>query len=70
MSTILVIQVAVARRAYASAGDPLYTQVKYHYVASSEENPACVVEPGTPVDVGKIVGSFRLAPPSIPHHPR
>ena len=39
----------------------MYSRGKYHYAASSEENPACVVEPGTPEDVGKIVRSFRLA---------
>jgi hypothetical protein len=36
-------------------GDPLYAKGKYHYFASSEQDPACVVEPGTPEDVGEIV---------------
>ena len=36
-------------------GDPLYAKGKYHFVASSEQDPACVVEPGTPEDVGEIV---------------
>jgi hypothetical protein len=48
------------------AGDPMYARGKYHFFASSEENPACVVEPGTPEDVGKIVRSFRLASHSQP----
>jgi hypothetical protein len=33
----------------------LYIKGKSHFVASSEQDPACVVEPGTPEDVGKIV---------------
>jgi hypothetical protein len=37
-------------------GDPLYIKGKYHVVTSSEQDPACVVEPGTPEDVGEIVG--------------
>ena len=36
-------------------GDPLYIKGKYHFVASSEQIPACVVEPGTPEDAGEIV---------------
>ena len=36
-------------------GDPLYIKGKSHFVASSEQDPACVVEPGTPEDVGEIV---------------
>ena len=41
--------------ANARTGDPLYVKGKYHYVVSSEQDPACVVEPGTPEDVGEIV---------------
>ena len=44
---------ANSRTAYV--GDPLYESGKYHYFASSEDDPACVVEPGTPEDVDKIV---------------
>ena len=36
-------------------GDPLYGKGIYHWASSSTENPACVVEPGTPLDVGEIV---------------
>ncbi|KAF9648818.1 FAD-binding domain-containing protein [Thelephora ganbajun] len=36
-------------------GDPSYTNGIYHFFASSQENPACVVEPGIPGDVGKIL---------------
>jgi len=40
-------------------------------MASSQESPACVVEPGTPEDVGEIVRSFRSVssgtPPSLRH---
>jgi len=36
-------------------GDPSYVKGSHHYFASSNENPACVVEPGTPEDVGKIL---------------
>ena len=46
-------------------GDPSYVEGKYHFYASSEQDPACVVEPGTPEDVGKIV-----RPPSILRRPR
>ena len=45
---------------YAWTGDPLYDKGIYHATASSQQNPACVVEPGIPEDVGKIVGSFCL----------
>ena len=41
--------------ANAWTGDPLYIKGKSHFVASSEQDPACVVEPGTPEDVGEIV---------------
>jgi hypothetical protein len=41
--------------ANARTGDPLYIKGKYHFVTSSEQDPACVVEPGTPEDVGEIV---------------
>jgi hypothetical protein len=50
--------------ANARTGDPLYGKGKYHFLASSEQDPACVVEPGTPGDVGEIV-----RPPSILRHP-
>jgi hypothetical protein len=36
-------------------GDPLYSKGKYHFFATSEQDPACVVEPATPEDVGEIV---------------
>lgn len=36
-------------------GDPLYKKGNYHYFLSNVENPACVAEPGTPEDVGKIL---------------
>ena len=39
----------------------MYTIGKQHYLASSQEDPACVVEPGTPEDVGEIVCLFRSA---------
>ena len=58
--------------ARAWAGNPLYTKGEYHFVASSQESPACVVEPGTPEDVGKIVRSFRSASSGTlakTHHP-
>ena len=51
-------------RANRRTGDPLYTQGKSHFYASSEQDPACVVEPGTPKDVGEIV-----CPPSIFRRP-
>jgi hypothetical protein len=41
--------------ANARTGDPLYVKGKYNFITSSEQDPACVVEPGTPEDVGKIV---------------
>ncbi|KAF9648761.1 FAD-binding domain-containing protein [Thelephora ganbajun] len=36
-------------------GNLLYTKGIYHPTASSQESPACVVEPGTPEDVGRIL---------------
>ena len=55
------------RRSKAEAdawtGDPSFADGIYHFAASSEEIPACVVEPGTPEDLGKIVRPFRLHPP-------
>ena len=42
-------------------GDPQYTEGEYHFYASSQQSPACVVEPGTPEDVGKIVRSSLSA---------
>ena len=47
--------------AHTWTGDPLYTKGEYHFSTSSQQSPACVVEPGTPEDVGEIVGSFRSA---------
>lgn len=44
------------------AGDPLYTKGGYHYMTSSQQSPACVVEPGTPEDAGKIVRSSHSVP--------
>lgn len=44
----------------------MYAKGKYHFAPSSEEDPACVVEPGTPEDVGRIVRLFRLASPACP----
>ena len=41
--------------ANARTGDPLYAKGKDHFITSSEQDPACVVEPGTPEDVGEIV---------------
>jgi len=54
-------------RAHGWIGNPLYTKGEYHFLASSQESPACVVEPGTPEDVGKIVCSFHStpSPPSL-----
>ena len=46
--------------ANARTGDPLYAKGKYHFYASSEQDPACVVEPGTPEDVGEIVRPFTI----------
>ncbi|KAH9475869.1 putative FAD-linked oxidoreductase [Psilocybe cubensis] len=36
-------------------GDPLYDKGIFHYAISSSQNATCVVEPGTPADVGKIL---------------
>jgi hypothetical protein len=41
-------------------GDPSYVEGKYHFYASSEQDPACVVEPGTPEDVGEIVRPLTI----------
>ena len=41
--------------ANARTGDPLYAKGIDHFITSSEQDPACVVEPGTPEDVGEIV---------------
>ena len=51
-------------------GDPQYIEGEYHFVPSSQQDPACVVEPGTPEDVGKIVRSFRSVSPDIAPHTR
>jgi len=56
--------------AHGWTGNPLYTKGVNHFMASSQESPACVVEPGTPEDVGKIVCLFRLASPGVFRHPR
>lgn len=45
--------------AHIWTGDPLYIKGTYHFAVSSQEDSACVVEPGTPEDVGKIVRSSR-----------
>ena len=51
--------IASARRTHAwTEGDTSYDVGKYHFAASSEQDPACVVEPGTSEDVGKIVRLF------------
>ncbi|KAF8959330.1 hypothetical protein BDZ97DRAFT_2043879 [Flammula alnicola] len=45
-------------------GHPLYIKGVYHWASSSAQLPLCVVEPGTPADVGiilGIVGSTRTA---------
>ena len=47
--------------AHSRTGDPLYAKGNYHFAVSSQEDPACVVEPGTPEDAGKVVRSFRSA---------
>jgi len=51
--------------AYVRTGDPLYTEGDYHFFASSQQDSACVVTPGTPEDVGKIVRTFPSSPPDI-----
>ncbi|PPQ88209.1 hypothetical protein CVT25_005174 [Psilocybe cyanescens] len=40
---------------YTTTGDPLYDKGIFHYAISSTQNATCVVEAGSPVDVGKIV---------------
>jgi len=54
----------------AWTGSPLYNKGTYHPTASSQESPACLVEPGTPDDVGKVVRSFLSASLGILRHPR
>ena len=51
--------------AHVQTGDPLYIEGDSHFVVSSQQDSACVVVPGTPEDVGKIVRSFHLASPDI-----
>jgi len=51
--------------AHTWTGDPLYAKGNYHYAVSSQEDPACVVEPGTPEDAGKVVRPFHSASSSI-----
>ena len=49
------------RMADLSIGDPLYNKGIYHAAISSTQYSKCVVEAGTPADVGKIVGlSFHF----------
>jgi len=69
-STIQVSASANNRRgsssgAHSWTGDPLYAKGKYHFAPSSQEDPACVVEPGTPEDTGEVVRSFRSASSGI-----
>jgi len=47
------------------SGNPQYTEGEHHFSASSQQDPTCVVEPGTPEDVGKIVRPFLSVPPGI-----
>ena len=54
--------------AHSCAGHRLYAKGVYHYAASSEQKPACVVEPGTADDVGRIVRSLPFA--LVLYHPR
>jgi len=75
MSTIRVSTTASSYHdseagAHAWTGDPSYIEGAYHFMASSQESPACVVEPGTPEDIGKIVRSFYSASSGILRHPR
>ena len=44
-----------------SIGDPLYNKGIYHAAISSTQYSKCVVEAGTPADVGKIVGLLILS---------
>jgi len=44
---------------HAWTGNPLYAKGESNFFASSQQSPACVVEPGTPEDVGRIVRSSR-----------
>jgi len=77
MSTIRVSTTASNCRggeagAHAWTGGPSYIEGAYHFAASSQESPACVVEPGTPEDVGEIVRSFysaSFATLAKMHHP-
>jgi len=57
LSACKVVEGAIsdASNVYYS-GDPSYARGIYHSIASSQQSPACVVEPGTPEDVGKILG--------------
>lgn len=41
-------------------GHPLYVKGISHWAGSSSQFPSCVVEPGTPSDVGIIVGLKRF----------
>lgn len=41
-------------------GDPLYEKGVYHYAISSTQRSKCVVEAGTPSDVGKAVSNLRI----------
>ena len=51
--------------AHVRTGDPLYIEGDSHFVVSSQQDSACVVVPGTPEDLGKIVRSFRSVSPDI-----
>ena len=46
---------------YGWTGSPDYAIGIYHFSTSSQENSTCVVEPGTPEDLGKVVRSSRPA---------
>jgi len=56
--------------AHILSGEPQYIEGEQHFMASSQQDSACVVEPGTPEDVGKIVRPFPSAPPGIALHSR
>ena len=49
-------------------GDPSYIKGTYHFTVSSQQGSACVVEPGTPDDVGKIVRLYRSASGILHRH--
>jgi len=47
--------------AHVWIGDPQYIEGESHFSAPNPD-PACVVEPGTPEDVGKIVRLSSASP--------